>query len=74
MKKDADTIAQYYEKLTTAGVHNALLEQTKQTNLELTEALLRTPEPDRIMSMNSVYQHYASNVQADTGSGEGSDR
>jgi hypothetical protein len=40
----------------------------------LTETLLRTPEPDRIMSMNSVYQHYASNVQADTGSGEGSDR
>ena len=71
MKKDTRTIAHYYEKLAKAGVDNALLEQTRQTNLELTEALLRTARPERMMSINSVYAHFARSASSDNPDSEG---
>ena len=65
MKKDTETISNYHEKLVQAGVSDALIEQTKQTNLELTELLLSTPKPEQKISMNSLYRYYAAAATSD---------
>jgi len=65
MKKDTETIARYHEKLVQAGVSDTLIDQTKQTNLELTEMLLKTPSPEQQTDMNSLYRYYARAVSSD---------
>jgi len=65
MKKDTETIARYHEKLVQAGVRDTLIDQTKQTNLELTEMLLKTPSPEQKTDMNSLYRYYARAVSSD---------
>lgn len=59
MKKSQDDIARWHEKLSQAGVDETLIEQTRQTNLELQEKLNALRPFADVETMQTLYQHYA---------------
>lgn len=59
MKKSQDDIARWHEKLSQSGVDETLIEQTRQTNLELQEKLNALRPFADVDTMQTLYLHYA---------------
>ena len=59
MRKSQDDIARWHEKLSQAGTDERLIEQTRQTNLELLEKLHALRPSADVEEMQTLYQHYA---------------
>ena len=59
MKKSQDDITRWHEKLSQAGVDETLIEQTRQTNLELQDKLNALRPFADVEAMQTLYQHYA---------------